>query len=232
MTAQEIKERREKITKLVASVMAKLDPPAKGQEQGDNEKFWTDLLTGFTDEQFGQFIRMIKNKKASLYITMPNMTKSLKINNLVAAADSLGLPLSHRLWLPDKTRPGKKYLTNEKYLVLELPIRRAQQEWDKKLSVPSRAKKVDALTGQVVGDDRACAISSPEIQALNVRGLPNTMMEIVKVRGGDVHAYSDFNRQLMENGQASLSKLDPRSRARSATIAHVLLESMLIANNL
>jgi hypothetical protein len=81
-------------------------------------------------------------------------------------------------------------------------------------------------------DDRACHLSTPEIQALATRGLDATLSELVKVRGGDVMAYGDFKRQLEESGEANISSLDPRTRARSGILAKVLLQSMLIDNNL
>ena len=221
----QLKERRKRIETMVAKTMSILDPA------GDNTKRWKKFFESLDDKAFCEFIEHLRNRESAMNIIMPNMVKTLKIPDILMAAKEVGLKTSHRLWLIDKTT-GRKYLTNEKYLVLNIPIRRAQQEWDKKLSVPSRDKKVDALTGQVVSEDKACAISAPEIQSLSVRGLEKTLQELVKVRGGDVTAYGDFTRQLMENGEAKLESLDPRTRARSATIAKVLLEGMMISNNL
>lgn len=226
-TPADFKKRRKRIEDRIISVMDTLD------RTGDNGRRYAKMFREMDDKAFAQYMQYMKDRKVAVNIIMPNMTpgKNLQIPNLLQAAKDVGLKTSHRLWLYDRTT-GRKYLTNEKYLVLDLPIRRAQQEWDKKLSVPDRDRKIDALTGQVTGDDRACALSAPEIQSLGVRGLHQTMTELVKVRGGDVNAYGDFNRQLMENGEATLSSLDPRTRARSATMAKVLLESMLISNNL
>lgn len=221
-----VQRKRVKIQQMVLEAMSKLDP------SGDNTKRWQGFFNKLDDKNFDKFMKNLKDKKVAMNIIMPNLKKPLKIKYLLDAAETVGLKLSHRLWMPDRTRPGKKYLTNEKYLVLTLPIRRAQQEWDKKLSVPSRDRKIDALTGQVVSDDSACAISAPEIQSLNVRGLHNVLNEIVRVRGGDVAAYGDMNRQLQENGEARLESLDPRTRARAGTIAHILLEGMMIENNM
>ena len=81
-------------------------------------------------------------------------------------------------------------------------------------------------------DDRACHLSTPEIQSLSTRGLDATLTELVKVRGGDVVAYGDFKRQLEESGEARLESLDPRTRARSGILAKVLLQSMMLDNNL
>ena len=211
---------------MVLKTMTTIDP------SGDNTKRWAEFFGSLDDKKFVEFMNNLKQKKCAIYVIAPNMKKVLKISDLLEAAKKVGLKTSHRLWLPDKTRPGKYFLTNEKYLVLELPIRRAQQEWDKKISVPSRDTHVDALTGQVIMDDRACNISAPEIQSLSVRGLDKVLIELVKVRGGDVQAYGDFKRQLEENGEARLDSLDPRTRARASVIAKVLLQSMMIENNL
>ena len=220
------KAARTKIENYVYKVMTILDPA------GDNTKRWKTFFSGLDDKGFEKFMQNLAAKKVAMNLVMPNMKKTLRIQDLLEAAKAVDYKTSHRLWMPDRTRPGKKYLTNERYLVLTLPIRRAQQEVDKKLSVPERDNKVDALTGQVVSVDKASSISAIEIQSLHVRGLDQTLSELVRVRGGDINAYGDFSRQLEENGSAKLSSLDPRTRARAATIGKVLLEGMLIENNI
>ena len=222
----EFKKRRTAIQNAIYAVVQKMDPA------GDNTKRWKAILDGMSDKQFAEFMVHLKKGEVQLNIVMPNIKKVPKIQNLMEAAKMVGLELSHRLWLEDKTRPGKKFLTNEKYLVLEIPIRRAQQEWDKKLQVPSRDTHVDALTGQVILDDRACHLSLDEIHGLSSKRLDKTLDELVKIRGGDVIAYGEFKRQLEESGEASAASIDPRTRARSGVIAHVLLQSMMIDNNL
>lgn len=228
----EFKKRREQIEKMIYSVMNTIDPPREGQLAGDNCRRWQSILSGMDDKAFVKFIDHLRKKEYQLNVVMPNMKKTPRIPNLLKAAKMVGLKTSHRLWLPDRTRPGKKFLTNEKYLVLEIPIRRAQQEWDKKLQVPERDNHIDALTGQVIMGDKACHLSAPEIQSLSARGLEKTLQELIRVRGGDVSAYGDFNRQLQEAGEARLDSLDPRTRARASVISHVLLQSMMIENNL
>ena len=221
-----ISAKRQKIEKLIYDVVQTIDP------SGDNTKRWQNLFGSMDDKQFSEFMEHLNKGECQLNVIMPNMKKVPRIPDLVKAAEKIGLKLAHRLWLPDRTNPGKKYLTNEEHLVLELPIRRAQQEWDKKLQVPSRDTHVDALTGQVILDDRACHLSTPEIQSLSTRGLEKTLQELVRVRGGDVNAYGDFKRQLEESGEASMNSLDPRTRARAGVLSHILLQSMMIDNNL
>ena len=220
------KAARSKIESYVYKVMSILDPA------GDNTKRWKEFFGGLDDKGFEKFMKNLADKKVAMNLVMPNIKKQLHIKDLLDAAKAVDYKTSHRLWMPDRTRPGKKYLTNESYLVFTLPIRRAQQEVDKKLSVPERDNKIDALTGQVVSTDKASSISAIEIQNLHVRGLDQTLAELVRVRGGDINAYGDFSRQLEENGEAKLSSLDPRTRARAATISKVLLEGMMIENNI
>lgn len=220
-----MKIKRAKIEAKVLKIMSLIDPA------GDNTKRWKDFFASMNDTKFAEFMELVKKGDYQLNVIMPNMKKNMKISDLLRAAKEAELKLSHRLWLKDRVT-GREYLTNEEYLVLTLPIRRAQQEWDKKLSVPSRDKKIDSLTGQVMGDDRACALSAPEIQSLGVRGLEKTMTELLRVRGGDVTAYGDFKRQMQENGQVSLNSLDPSTRVRSAEIAKVLLRGMMLDSNI
>lgn len=222
---KDLKGKRAKIESRIYQIMNDLDP------EGDNTKRWKEFFKGMNDTKFAEFMELIRKKEYQMNIIMPNMKKPLRIPNLLKAAEHLGLKIAHRLWLTDKVT-GRKYLTNEKFMVMTLPIRRAQQEWDKKLSVPSRDKTIDSLTGQVMGDDRAAAISHIEFQSLDVRGLKNTMIELMRVRGGDVTAYGDFKRQMQETGRVTLESLDPSTRVRSADVAKVLLNGMMLDSNL
>ena len=219
------KGKRETIEKMILKVMKRLDPA------GDNEKRWAEFFKSLDDKKFAAFMEHVRKCECQLNLVMPNMKKTLKVSDLVEAAKMVNLKLAHRLWLYDKVS-GRKYLTNEEHLVLMLPIRRAQQEWDKKLSVPSRDKSVDLLTGQVVGDDRNCALAMDEMRSLGSRGLTNTLIELAKVRGGDVAAYGDFKRQMQENGSVKLSSLDPSTRVRSADMAKILFRGMMLDCNL
>lgn len=219
------KNKRKLIESKVLKVMKILDPA------GDNEKRWANFFKSLNDKQFNEYMEHVRKNECQLNLVMPNLKKTLKISDLVAAAKEVDLKLAHRLWLTDKVS-GRRYLTNEEHLVLMLSIRRAQQEWDKKISVPSRDKSVDLLTGQVVGDDRNCALTADEIRSLGARGLENTLIELAKVRGGDVTAYGDFKRQMQENGTVKLSSLDPSTRVRSADVAKILFRGMMLDCNL
>lgn len=219
------KKVRAQIEARIYKVLDLLDP------SGDNSKRMKQMFDKMNDAGFARFMETVKAGDYQLNLVMPNVTKPVKIQNLIKAAKEVNINLQQRLWMTDRVT-GKKYLTNEAYLILQLPIRRTQQEWDKKISVPSRDRKIDHLTGQVMGDDDAVALSAPEIQSLGARGLEKSILELIKVRGGDTTAYGDFKRQQQETGQVSLGLLSPNTRVRSADIARVLLTGMMLDNNL
>ncbi len=103
---------------------------------------------------------------------------------------------------------------------------------DEKLSVPDSAQKIDAMTGQVTGDDRKGGFSQPEIQIMYSKGFKNVLKEFVKIRGGDVHAFAEFERQLEEQGTGSMDQIKVASRARSGAVLSTWLEAIHLENNI
>ena len=221
MSISTMSAKRKQIMNLLIKVLNTIDP------SGENAKRYTSLLEPMSDTAFDTFMKYMRSGKYKLHLTTPNMKINLKTENILKAAKLVDVNFFHRLWMYDEVT-GKKYLTNEKYPVFKLPVRRQQQFLQKKLSVADDDRMIDQLSGQVVNDDKSSSISSPEIRILQTRGLDNLLVEFVKVRGGDIHAYSEFKRQLEENGNADLTTVTGGSRARSATIVGVLLNSMMI----
>lgn len=198
---------------------------------GFNSQYYHQLLDKMTDQQFAGWMQLIKEGKWQIHLVAPNMTKHILTNaNLVKCADKMGLKLMHRLWMTDKAT-GEKYLTDNEYLVLRIPIRRQQQFLDEKRSIATSEKQVDSLTGQVTGDSKAASFTNPEIQVLMARGLTKTLEEFINVRGGNIGNYGEFKRSLEENGSVTLNQMDPSSRTRSAVMAGVLLTAMCLDNN-
>lgn len=196
-----------------------------------NSNRYRKIIGGMSDKQFDEFMKAMRDDKFQLHIVAPNMKLHLKNSDLLKAADFINLKLFHRIWMTDYVT-GRRYLTPEEYLVVQLPIRRQQQFLDEKMSVPDNDKTIDGLTGQVTGDSRACSITNPEIQILAARNLNYTLQEFVTVRGGNIAQYGEMKRQLEETGEVRLNRLDPNSKTRVAVVANVLLKSMMIDNNI
>ena len=220
-----ISKKKAAIIKYICDVCDILDPSKT------NSKRYHRILDHMTDKEFDQWMNYVKEGKWQIHIVAPNMIVNLRNENILKAADKVGCKLFHRLWIEDPTT-GRKYLTDNEYLILNLPVRRQQQFLDEKMSVPENDRKIDGLTGQVTGDSRACSVTNPEIQILAARGLDATLEEFVNVRGGNMHAYAEFRRQAEETGEITLNTLDPNTHSRVAVVGQVLVNSMMLDTNI
>ncbi len=218
-------EKRIKVQNFIYKHMSILDPSE------ENTKRYKTFFENMTDEQFDQYMIKLREGKEQIYINMPNLKSNIKINDIFRTSDSLGLDIFERIYLTD-TATGNVYLTPERYMILELPVRRVRQYLQHKLSVPDSDKKIDLLSGQVIKPDKAASISLVEMQTLAARDLFYTITEIAKYRGGDIHAYAELRRQLEENGSAQITMEDTGSKARSTVILDVLLSGMHLDSNI
>lgn len=223
--APDIKKKKQLIIDYICSVCDIMDPSKL------NSKRYHRLLDSMSDKEFDQWMQYVKDGKWKIHIVAPNLVVTLKNENSLKAADKVKCKLFHRLWMTDDST-GRQYLTDNEYLVLNLPVRRQQQFLDEKMSVPDNDKQIDGLTGQVTGDSKSSSVTNPEIQILAARGLDATLEEFVNVRGGNIAAYSDFKRQAEETGEIKLNSLDQNTRSRVAVVGQVLLRSMMIENNI
>ena len=221
----EKKSKKQQIIDYVVSCLNLIDPT------GDNGKRFSDLVSNMNDKEFAQYIQNLKDRKCHIDIVAPNMKKHLQLNNVFAAAHKINCKLFQRVWFYDMTT-GKEFLSTEELPVFRLSVRRQEQMLDEKLSVPDKASKIDALTGQVTGDDKAGGFSMPEIQIMYSKGFKNVLKEFVKVRGGDVHAFGEFERQLEETGDGSMDQIHIKSRARSGAVLSAWLEALHLDNNI
>ena len=223
--APDVKKKKQLIIDYICSVCDIMDPSKL------NSKRYHRLLDSMSDKEFDQWMHYVKEGKWKIHIVAPNLVVTLKNENSLKAADKVKCKLFHRLWMTDDST-GRQYLTDNEYLVLNLPVRRQQQFLDEKMSVPDNDRQIDGMTGQVTGDSKSSAVTNPEIQILAARGLDATLEEFVNVRGGNIAAYSDFKRQAEETGEIKLNSLDPNTRSRVAVVGQVLLRSMMIENNI
>lgn len=220
-----IAQKKKKILDFICKLCDTMEP------SGLNSKRYRQIIAQMNDKEFDQFMNYMKEGKWQLHLVAPNMIVNLQNEDLLKACDMIGLDLFQKVWMYDRAT-GRKFLTDNKYMFVKLPIRRQQQFLDEKISVPDNDRTIDGLTGQVTGDSRSCSITNPEIQILAARGLDKTLKELVNVRGGNIHGYSEFRRMLEENGEADLDMIDPNSRTRASVVGGKLLQSMMLDTNL
>jgi len=216
--------KRQKVEAYILKYFKKMEP------SGYNEKRYKEMFAQMSDEQFHEWMIGFRDKKTKLAFYTPNLKVVLNVANLRDTAKELGIKLFEKMVITDKVT-GLRYLTNQEYFIIRLPVRRTRQFLMHKLSVPESDKRLDALTGQVTKPDKASSISFVEAQFLHGRGLDRTILEFMKVRGGDIHAYAQFKQQLEETGIGSMDSLDENTVARSAVTLSTILKGMLLDNN-
>lgn len=214
-------DKRKKTQEYILSNMKKLSDK--------NYERYKELFDRMSDKQFDDFMKRLRDKKEVLTFYTANMVDHVDIPTLIQVAKDCGLELFERIRMWDEPTQSY-YLTPNKYCILQLVVRRMSQFVDHKLSVAEGDTKIDLLTGQVVKPDKAGSISQVEIQTLYARGLHNTILELIKYRGGDVVAFSEYKRELEELGKTTVSR-DTGSVVRSAVILDVLFSGMHIESN-
>ena len=216
-------EKRKKTQEFIIANMKKADP------SGKNATRYTEMFASMSDKAFDDFMVRLRDKKDVLVVYSANMVDKIDMNDLIALAKEVGVKLFERIRLWDEATETF-YLSPNEYCILQMPVRRMSQFVDHKLSVAEGDTRIDLLTGQVAKPDKAGSISQVEIQTLYAKGLENTIIELIKYRGGDVTALAEFKRELEETGKTTIGR-ETGSVARSAVVLDVLLSGMHIESN-
>jgi len=198
-------------------------------------------LNAMGDEEFDQYIRALAKPSTEdervhqeiIPFYSPNLKDPrITMESLMQVAEKIKHPLFERIWLTDP-QTNETFLTPHSYLILDMMVRRQAQMLTKKSSIPENTRHVDEMTGQVTGKSKGSKISFPEFQSQLSQGLEQTLVEEVKVRAGDRLAQVEFDRQLIENGEASLEDVTAGGGVTKSTSSVAnWLRGMMIDNNL
>jgi hypothetical protein len=230
-----VNAKREKVTKFILDNIAKITP-------GDstNVDLLRSKLNAFSDKEFEAYLRKLApaetpeqiKQREILPFYVPNLGKTrISIARNFKIVKGLGKSLTHRLVMTDGAT-GLQYVTPHPYPVLDLPVRRQAQTVVKKRSIPEHDQRIDDLTGQPTSQSKGSRVSAPELGSLSSRGLDNTIMEKIKVRGGDEAAYREMRRNLIENGECSLDQVSGLGHAKSIDTMSVFFNCMHLGNNM
>ena len=126
-----------------------------------------------------------------------------------------------------------RYLTPMECYVIDLPVRKASQILDKKISIPESSYTVDNLTGQPAGDSYASRVSYSELNVLVGMGLEKSCTELFKYRGGDVRGYQAMNMSIDKLGAVNLEEMSKyASGVESTKTFKTFLTGMHLKNTL
>jgi len=190
-----------------------------------------DILVEFfksmDDKAFDVFMRKLKDKKEVLSFIIPH-SESTKIDEhkVIKELEKMGVKLEQRLTV--KSSDYGDFTTPIKFLILDLPFKRASQTLDKKISIP-KGNIVSAMTGQVSNDSQGSRLTMPETQLLSGFGLDKAISEMFVPRGGDLGAGNAMDAYLFKTGRASL---DDVKQFGTGVVSTKTLKSYFTASHL
>jgi hypothetical protein len=175
--------------------------------KGETPSYYKKRFESMSDAEFDAFMKRLETGEEFLVVITPNFSDDgLSAERNIEIAKKLGHDFFERLWIgPKGDTPA--YLSPVKYLVLDLPLRRASQLLRKKIRLPEHNRSVDTMSGQPTGDSKGSKISFPELQILAAMGLDNCIVEMMKYRGGDLKGFNAMNGMIGRYGEASLKTL-------------------------
>ncbi len=198
--------------KFIISYISKLTPNT------NNAKIYSKIFSTMSDKDFDQFMKDLESEKKFLVVIMPNFSEnSLDVERNLQIADELKHKFFQRIWIEGKD-DMPTYLTPNEYLVVDLPVRRASQLLIKKISVPKHNRVIDSLTGQPTGESKGAKISYPELQVCAAMGLENSMVELMKYRGGDARGGAALNGMIAKFGRANQATLSQYASGVESTV--------------
>lgn len=202
-------------------------------KSGEAGERYQKYLTAMSLSDFHAYMTDLKEGNDILYVNVPNLKKRhVTLENNLKVAKEIGVEFFQRLKIVDPIS-GKTHLTPRKYLILHLPVRRQIQTIKSGLSYAVDNSKIDPSTGQVVGDSRSAALSTPEALILYSKGMNKAITELVKVRGGDVQAQRWAYRSMYETGSFTIQGAQELgTRAVSSETLSTYLKAMHVDNNI
>jgi hypothetical protein len=195
-------------------------------------KLYEIMFSKMNDKQFAAYMDDLEKGVKHLVIIEPNGRNSITVRRNLDLARKLGFEFHKRIWF-EKTEGRPRFLSTQKYLILDLPIRRQSQLLTKKMKVPESNKVTDVLTGQPTGASKGAKISYPEVQVLAGLGLDSCVTELIKFRGGDNKGFYAYNALLARQGVVSLKTIEPyASGVESTKSLKAILMAMHIRSTL
>lgn len=153
-----------------------------------------------TDLEFTEFMNDLDSKKINLALIQPTGVKNtVTVEKNMKVAKEMGVVVIDNIIYKTKN----PYMVNVPTAILRLPVKRTVQILSSKIGVPKDNKTIDTSTGQATGASKGSRITLPELQLLDAMGLDKSLVELMKIRGGDLGAYRAYSASLENYGEAS-----------------------------
>lgn len=181
-----------------------------------NSNYYKSKLASMSDKQLETYLKSLVAGEDKISITIHNFGKAkLTTENNLKLAKEMKVEIFKKM-LVGNPYSEMVYETPNKFMIIDVPVRRVSQRQKKKISVAKDSNSVDMLTKQPSGDSASRSLSLIETQLLLAIGLPSTVKELGKVRGGDEGAYRAMLSLLNSQGGVKMSDLNQHSTGVSS----------------
>ena len=218
------KSQRKQIEDFVIEVLDVLD------KSGTNSKYYKELFSSLTDEQF---LSMIKKKYPFKFQMRQSVTEPT-MSDCVEACKKTGVPLLESIYVPYlfKDKDGNPVKT-AKCMVGYQHHKKVQQIVTKKSKWSLDTENRDMKGGRLIGKDKGTAISDREFEGLATLGLYNTMYEFARPKADAMQAKAAMNAAISTKGYVSQEDIpnDPDD-SLSRHLVDVYMMSALLETNL
>lgn len=217
---------RTKATNLILEKIQLIDP------SGTNQRLLKEMLGKLSNKEFDDWIERIRTRKDYIPIVMPNMSDSkISTVNNIKISKHFGVKFFQRIKYVDPST-GVTFLTPNEYLVVWLPVRIQIEALANKISIPDDNRHIDDLTDQPTGVSKGSALSFPELLVLHSQGHRTGILELIKVRGGDLKAMNEVHRQILTTGSGTVeSVLNQGTKPTAVKTLATLMKGMHYGNN-
>lgn len=199
-----------------------------------NTGIYQEIMKVMPDDEFKVFVDDLVSGKRPLSIIAPEGgTPSLSVERNLDTGEKWGHEFYERVWM-DPQNGSPEYLSNDKYLVVDMPLKRQAQFLIKKISIPEDNRSIDTLTGQPTGKSKGSKISWPELQILASLGeFDQTIKEFFNMRGGDLVSFNAMNHMIATTGGVSINAISTLGgKVKSVQSLSTLLTGMHLQNNI
>lgn len=221
-----IGEKKKKITDNLYTALNLLDPT------GSNGEYYKKKFNAMSERDFSVFFEdFIADEKRGYYLEVIEFDRDLKIDNIKKCADFLKVPLEEYVALPYHNYSKEHPTMSVKPVpVGYIHMKRLQQTLSLKTHASIEVDKRNALTGQVIGEDKNARNSDVETYSLLALGAKNALKEFMGFRSDDMIAKDQANQSMSQNGYVYLKDLDndPANKTTLNTLnAYFLLQGIV-----
>lgn len=200
---------------------------------GGNKEMYEKLFAAMNEKDFKSYMDNVATR-GYLDIIVPTLTaQKLSTERNIAIARKLGHEFFERVWRKETDPDKPSHLSDVKYMIIKLPIRRQAQHSVKGISTADDNKRLDQISGQPTGDSKAARISYPEAQLLNGMNFPVSLVELLKARGGDIGMFNAMKSMASKTGAVSMASIADRATGVESTKSlHTFLTCAHLRNTL